>query len=96
MTLPDINFSIKELEQSLFYMVLNTITGILIAFLTFEGEYFSGRYVEKIFETIGILKMNWMLGHQILFLHIIQLVFIVTFILEIKYIVVKYTQSWKL
>ena len=92
----DIMFSLREIEKSIFLITLGTFSIVSLAFLTFEGEYFTGRTLEKLFEYIGVLNTNWMIDHQILFLHEIQFIFIITFILEIHFIISKHMRGWKL
>ena len=69
---------------------------IILAAITFESEYAIGLYIESLLEALGIIKTDWLSMHSNLFLHIIQLIFIISFLIEIKLIISKYTQSWTL
>lgn len=92
----DIKFSLREVEKSILLIVAGAIAIVIVAVLTFEGEYFTARSLETLLEYIGFLNDNWVAGHQILFLHQIQLVFIITFILEIRFIISRYMRGWTL
>ncbi len=92
----DVIFSLREVEKSIILMVLGGISIVLVAGLTFEGEYLTGLTLEKILEFVGVLGENWMVGHHALFLHEIQIVFALTFIIEIFFIISRYMRGWKL
>ncbi len=94
--LPDIKFSFKELKYSIFYMVLSVFSLSLIAFITFELEYFTGIELESFLEFLGVLKNNWIETHGALFLHSIQILFLITFFAEVKIIISRMTRNWTL
>lgn len=94
--LPDIKFSFKELKNSIFYMVLSVLSLSLIAFITFELEYFTGIELESLMEFLGILKANWIETHSTLFLHSIQVLFLITFFAEVKILISRITRNWTL
>ncbi len=96
MILPDVKFSAKELRASIFYMVISGIACLVLAAVTFECEYVSGLCIENIMEMLGILDMNWISIHKNLFMHIIQVLFVITFLVEIKIILTKTTKGWRL
>lgn len=93
---PDIKFSFKELKYSIFYMVLSVVSLSLIAFITFELEYFIGLELESFLEFLGVLKNNWIETHGALFLHSIQILFLITFFAEVKIIISRMTRNWTL
>jgi len=92
----DRGFSVREIEKAVFYIVLAACVVAVLALATFEGEYLSGYGLERLLEFAGILEKGWMAGHDVLFLHEIQAVFIITFFVEIIYIVSRYMRGWKL
>jgi len=92
----DIKFSLSEIEKSIVLIAFGTFSIIFLAILTFEGEYFTGRTLEKFLEYAGALNENWMTSHQVFFLHEVQFIFIITFIFEILFVISRYMRGWKL
>lgn len=94
--LPDVNFSIEELRKSIIYIVIAGIVACVFAAITFEGEYMVGVLIERLFESLGIIGNNWLSLHNALFLHAIQIIFIITYLIELKVVIVKSTRNWLL
>ncbi|PCI51533.1 MAG: hypothetical protein COB49_01575 [Alphaproteobacteria bacterium] len=96
MELPDIKFSLREIETASVMMAVNAIALVVLAIATFKSEYIFGGYFENFLEYSGVLNKGWMIHHNGLFLHEIQLLFLVTFCFEMVLIISKYTRKWKL
>jgi len=94
--LPDVKFSTEELRKSILYIVIGGAVALVMAAITFEGEYMVGVLVETLFENLGIIEKNWLSIHGTLFLHAIQIIFIITYLIEIKVVISKTTRSWTL
>ena len=92
----DITFSVDQVSIALTKISFGAIILFSLAFFTFEGEYLIAFLMEKVFEILGFINGDWIIQHNNIFLHIIQLVFIVTFSLEIKYLISRYMKGWKL
>ncbi|VAW02023.1 hypothetical protein MNBD_ALPHA01-1827 [hydrothermal vent metagenome] len=89
-------FSVREVIRAASLIALMAMGLFALAALTFGGEYLSGISLESLLEQAGILDIGWMAGHQGLFLHEIQIIFMITFILEIFFIISRYMRGWKL
>ncbi len=89
-------FSVSEVNRGAILIALAAMGLFVLAVLTFEGEYLSGTGLERLLEHAGILNENWLAGHQKLFLHEIQIIFMITFVLEIYFIISRYMRGWKL
>ncbi|MCF6195294.1 MAG: hypothetical protein L3J50_01225 [Emcibacter sp.] len=92
----DITFSVSGIKRTILMMALGALAVLLVAGLTFEGEYLTFLSFEWLMEYIGLLNKNWLNGHHGLFLHEIQVVFLVTFIFEMFYLMSRYMRDWKL
>jgi len=92
----DVKFSLREVEKYIVWIMVGTIALVVVAILTFEGEYFTGITLEKSLEYFGVLNENWIGSHQTLFLHEVQLIFIISFMFEIHFIISRYMKGWKL
>lgn len=93
---PNLKFSFVTFKESLFYMALTMIVGLVFAVITFGSEYYVGLGFENILEFLGVLRSHWLSGHANLFLHIIQILFVVTFFVEVKFIIFKFYKDLKL
>ena len=78
------------------YTVIGGVAALVLAAVTFEGEYLVGVLVETVFENLGIIEKNWLSVHGTLFLHTIQIIFIITYLIEIKVVIFKTTRRWML
>jgi hypothetical protein len=94
--LPDIKFSFNEIKNSILYIVISVVSLLLIAIIKFELEYFTGIEIEALMEFMGVLKNNWIKTHGTLFLHLIQILFIITFLAEVKILIRRLTRNWML
>lgn len=93
---PNFKFSFVALKEAVFYMALSALVGLVIAFVTFESEYYAGIGFERILEFMGILRSHWLAGNNNLFLHTIQILFVITFFIEVKFIIFKFYKDLKL
>ncbi len=89
-------FSVREVTRAASLIALTAMGLFTLSVLTFGGEYLSGVSLENLLEQTGILDKGWMAGHRGLFLHEIQVIFIITFVLEIYFIISRYMRGWKL
>jgi len=92
----DITFSVRGIKKTILMVALGALAVLLVASLTFEGEYLTFLSFEWLMEYIGLLNQNWLSSHHGLFLHELQIVFLVTFIFEIFYLMSRYMRDWKL
>ncbi|QDE27831.1 hypothetical protein [Paremcibacter congregatus] len=91
-----LKFSVREIEKGTFLMAAAAVALFILAFVTFEGEYLSGYGIERLLEYAGFLKPNWMADHYDVFLHDIQMLFIVTFLTEVFLLISWYIKGWEL
>ncbi|VAV89518.1 hypothetical protein MNBD_ALPHA02-504 [hydrothermal vent metagenome] len=92
----DTSFSVAGIKRTVLMVALGALALLLVASLTFEGEYLTFLSFEWLMEYIGLLNKNWLSGHHGLFLHELQIVFLVTFIFELFYFMSRYMRDWKL
>jgi hypothetical protein len=91
----DTTFSVRGIKKTILMVALAALAVFLVAALTFEGEYLTFLSFEWLMEYIGILNKNWINGHHGLFLHELQIIFLITFIFEMTFLMSRYMRRWK-